>query len=157
MDGDRLGRQLRHGGAEEPCELVPDGVVTLAGDRLEAGPITDSHATSRVLDQPGLLQHAGGDRHAGPAHAQHERKELVSHGELVRPGAVVRGEEPLGEALLDGVACIAASRQCHLSVEGQGVMQEERPQRGAPPAAAPSRSAVPSICTRASVSAWLLP
>jgi hypothetical protein len=94
--------------------FAPGHVVALATGGFEAVPVGDRHPAAGVADQPGLLQHPGGQRHAGAAHAQHHGEELVRHGELVGPGAVVRDEQPAGEALLDGVARVAPGGQRHL-------------------------------------------
>ena len=73
--------------------------------------IGDDDLLSRQTDEPSVLQIVEGDSDARPAHAQHQRQELMGERNLITAEAVIRHEQPSCQAFLQsggavGECCI---------------------------------------------------
>ena len=69
--------------------------------------VEDDDVLAVVADQPGPLQDARGDRHAGAAHPEHVREHLVRQRQHVGAGALAAEQQPARESLLNRVERVA--------------------------------------------------
>jgi len=96
--------------SEQLLEMPLYGAVALARGGLQARAVENGHVAIRVMDQASLLHGAGGDSHAGPSDAKHQRHELMRHRELVTVGTIMRHQQPAGQTLFKGMVTIAHGR-----------------------------------------------
>src|SRR5689334_21485412 len=54
-----------------------NNAIAVAGRRLEAVAVDDGNAAARIIDQPRLLQNAGGHSDGRPVHAEHLGKKFL--------------------------------------------------------------------------------
>src|SRR6266516_5725673 len=97
----------RLGDRNEGVVRVEDGLVALAGGRLQPRPVQDGDLAPPVLDESRSLQHPGRNGHRGAPHRQHVGQELLGQHELVRTGPVVGLEQPPGTPLPDRMRPVA--------------------------------------------------
>jgi hypothetical protein len=62
---------------QQPLVLGVDDSIAVAGGGLEALAVNNGNAAASVVDQPGLLQHSGGDGDGRPMHAEHLREKFM--------------------------------------------------------------------------------
>ena len=70
-------RLLPAGRRRDFFDVPPNGLVALAGSRLEAALVDDLDVPAVIADETRLLQHIGDDSHGRAAHAEHLRQEFV--------------------------------------------------------------------------------
>ena len=94
---------------EESLQFGLHSTVAFAGRIFEPRLVRDSHASTRVLDQAGLLQRARGNRYAGTLNAEHHRQEFLGQRKRLCQRAVVGDQQPETTALLQTMQPIAGS------------------------------------------------
>ena len=77
--------------------------VTAAGSLLQARAIDDRDIAALIVDQALAPQRRRSNRNADPAHAEHVRQELMCELKAIGPGAILRHQQPAGEAWTQAV------------------------------------------------------
>lgn len=110
--------------------MASDGPVAAAGEPLQGRVVGDAQAPPAALDRPRRPQRSHDAADIAAPHPEHRRELLLGDGDLVRSGAIARGEQPFRRALLDRVDRVAGDRLEDLGDEAIGVAREQPPQRG---------------------------
>ena len=108
------------------------GPVTPAGGRLQGASIEDRNMAAPVPDHPPALKLPRGFRDANTAHSQHIGEKVVRETKTIRVGAVVRHQEPAGQARFQQVIARARGRLRELGHQGIEIAIEPTLQCGAP-------------------------
>src|SRR5437773_12266328 len=86
------------------------GPVAFARSRLEGFAVHDRDVAAAILDESGLLQGPGDERHGWTARAQHHRDELLRQRELILADTILSEQQPARKALFDRVRDVAGGR-----------------------------------------------
>jgi hypothetical protein len=116
--------------AEEFSVVFADQFVAFAAGGFEGFAVEDADGAARIFDDLGFLQGAGGLGDAAAVGAEHGGEEVVGEREEARLDAVLRHEEPAGEALFDVVEAIAGGRLRNLHAVDDGEAAEDHEQIG---------------------------
>jgi hypothetical protein len=81
--------------------------VAFACRVFQSRSVQNRHRASTVVNQPGSLQDAGGNRYAWPARTEHLRQELVRQRDQIRLKPILAHEQPLCQPLSQIVQSIA--------------------------------------------------
>jgi hypothetical protein len=81
--------------------------VAFACRVFQSRSVQNRHRASTVVNQPGSLQDAGGNRYAGPARTEHLRQELVRQRDHIRLKPILAHEQPLCQPFSQIVQSIA--------------------------------------------------
>src|SRR5258708_860673 len=80
--------------ADKPIRQRPDGLVTFARAFAKTIQVQHADVAAPVLDETGLLERVGHDRHARPSHPQHLRQKLLGEGDVLAADQVAAAQQP---------------------------------------------------------------
>ena len=113
---------------KQPLVVPLDGVVAVAGNLLQAGPVRDGDRTAGGDEDLCSLQAAYDKRHRGTTHAEGDGQIIMREVDAVSAASVECHQQPARHALLRRMLGVAGRRLQHLGREGIRVTGEETAQ-----------------------------
>jgi hypothetical protein len=93
--------------AQHFVEMLLHPIVATAGSGFERRRVEDQDGATACREDPPRLEHLDDAAGIAAGHAEHAGKLLVGEGDLGAADVLLRGDDPLGGALLDRMRGIA--------------------------------------------------
>jgi len=138
--------------AQHFVKMLLHPIVATAGSGFERRRVEDQDGATACREDPPRLEHLDDAAGIAAGHAEHAGKLLVGEGDLGAADVLLRGDDPLGGALLDRMRGIAGRgleqlRELAVAIAREDLLERDRPLLACSSARSGSRTRAPPSFT----------